>query len=125
MYGFDSDCNRPKYLNSMVNVYDPCLLKVHLLKSIVNSQYWLLFNQYLYLHDMFYSRRKIRLVEDNAKCRHLKFFTCKGTLRQVFIFMRKRTPPPPPPHYTQGGGIRTREKVKEAKVHKAGSKIPT
>ncbi len=31
-------------------------------------------------------RRKIRLIKGNAKCRHLKKFTCKGTLRQVFIW---------------------------------------
>ncbi len=37
-------------------------------------------------------RRKIRLIEGNAKCRHLKKFTCKGTLRQVFICLR--SPPP-------------------------------
>jgi hypothetical protein len=36
-------------------------------------------------------RRKIRLIEGNAKRRHLKKFTCKGTLRQVFICLR---PPP-------------------------------
>ncbi len=34
------------------------------------------------------SRRKIRLIEGNAKCRHLKKFTCKGTL----------IPPPPLTH---------------------------
>jgi hypothetical protein len=28
--------------------------------------------------------RKIWLIESNAKCRYLKFFTCKGTLLQVF-----------------------------------------
>ncbi len=28
--------------------------------------------------------RKIRLIECSAKCRYLKKFTCKGTLRQVF-----------------------------------------
>ncbi len=32
-----------------------------------------------------YARRKIRLIEGNAKCRCLKKLTCKGTLRQVFI----------------------------------------
>jgi hypothetical protein len=37
-------------------------------------------------------RRKIRLIEGNAKCRHLKIFTCKGTLRQAFICLRPRTP---------------------------------
>ncbi len=31
------------------------------------------------------NRRKIRLIEGNAKCRHLKTVTCKETLRQVFI----------------------------------------
>jgi hypothetical protein len=30
-------------------------------------------------------RRKIRLIEGNAKCPQLKKLTCKGTLRQVFI----------------------------------------
>jgi hypothetical protein len=34
-------------------------------------------------------RRKIRLKESNAKCRHIKKFTCKGTLRQVFICLCK------------------------------------
>jgi len=29
-------------------------------------------------------RRKIRLIDNNAKCRHLTKFTCKGTLRHVF-----------------------------------------
>ncbi len=36
--------------------------------------------------------RKIRLIEGNAKCRHLKKLTCKGTSRQVFICLRPRTP---------------------------------
>ena len=40
------------------------------------------------------TRRKIRLIEGNAKCCHLK--TLKGTLRQVFICPE----PPPPPAYT-------------------------
>jgi hypothetical protein len=34
------------------------------------------------------SSRKFRLIESNAKCRHLKKFTCKWTLRQVFICLR-------------------------------------
>ncbi len=45
-------------------------------------------------------RRKMRLIEGNAKCCHLKILTCKGTLRQVFIWLRPRTPYPPPPAYT-------------------------
>jgi hypothetical protein len=80
---------------------------------------------------------QIRLPEGNAKCCHLKQFTCKDTLRQVFICLRPRTPYPPSPPYTlyvqytyshREGGRRgeswTREKVREATVHKAGSKIP-
>jgi hypothetical protein len=86
---------------------------------------------------------KIRLIEGNAKCRHPKKLACQGTLRQVFICLRPRTPyhPPPPPithckrvYITvylilQGRGGRreswTREKWRGATVHKAGSKIPT
>ncbi len=33
-------------------------------------------------------RRKIRLIDSKAKCRHPKNVTCKGTLRQVFICLR-------------------------------------
>jgi hypothetical protein len=40
----------------------------------------------------------------------LKKFTCKGTLRQVFI------------HTEKGRGELTREKVRGALVHKAGRK---
>jgi hypothetical protein len=36
-------------------------------------------------------RRKIRLIECNAKCRYLNKLTSKGTLWQVFICLR---PPP-------------------------------
>ncbi len=36
-------------------------------------------------------RRKIRLTEGNAKCRHLKELKCIWTLRQVFICLRPRT----------------------------------
>ncbi len=32
--------------------------------------------------------RKIRLIEGNAKCRHLKKYICKGTLRQMLILLR-------------------------------------
>jgi hypothetical protein len=47
------------------------------------------------------SRLKIffyRLIEGNAKGCHLKKLTCKGTLGQVFICRRPRTPYPPPLH---------------------------
>ncbi len=79
--------------------------------------------------------RKIRLIEGNVKCRHLKKLTCKGTLRQLFICVRPKPPPrPPPPLYTciqyiysqrEGGrGVSwTREKRRGTTVHKAGSKI--
>ncbi len=40
------------------------------------------------------NRRKMRLIESNAKFRYLNKLTCKGTLRQVLICL---SPPPPPP----------------------------
>jgi hypothetical protein len=43
-------------------------------------------------------RRKIRHIEGNAKCRNLKNLPRKGTLRQVFICLRNRTPYPTPLH---------------------------
>ncbi len=43
-------------------------------------------------------RRKIRLIEGNAKCRHLKKLTYKGTLRQVFICWGPE--PHTPPSFT-------------------------
>jgi hypothetical protein len=64
-----------------------------------------------------------------------KKVTCKGTLRQVFISLRPRTPYPPHTLYTclqysyshreqggWGGGELTREKVKGTKVHQLGRK---
>ncbi len=42
------------------------------------------------------NQRKIRLREGNAKCCHLKKFTCNETLRQVFKSLKPRTPYPPP-----------------------------
>ncbi len=42
-------------------------------------------------------RRKIILIEGNAKCRHKKI-TCKGTLRQVDICVRPRTHTAPLTH---------------------------
>ncbi len=55
---------------------------------------------YAYIEEVFIGsvynigaeRRKIRLVEDKAKCHHLQKLTSKGTLRQVFICLRTRTP---------------------------------
>jgi hypothetical protein len=74
-------------------------------------------------------RRKIRLIESNAK------LTCKGNMRQVFYLLEAPSPPmtPPPPQslsvvsiliHTErgGGGELTSEKVRGAIVHKAGRK---
>ncbi len=36
-----------------------------------------------------YNNVKMYNIEVNAKCRHLKKFNCKGTLRQVFITVYK------------------------------------
>ena len=37
------------------------------------------------VHPLYLLRaRKISLIEGKAKCRHLKQFSCEGTLRQVF-----------------------------------------
>ncbi len=53
-------------------------------------------------------RRKIRMIEFNAKCRYLKKLTCKGTLRQVFYLSETPSPPmttySPPPYSTGKGG---------------------
>jgi hypothetical protein len=38
----------------------------------------------------------IGYTNSKAKCRHLKIFACKGTLRQVFICLRPKTHTPPP-----------------------------
>ncbi len=38
------------------------------------------------------ARRKMRLMESNAKCRHLKKMTCKGTLQKVFICLKPHSP---------------------------------
>ncbi len=83
-------------------------------------------------------RRKITLIEGNAKCRQLQRLICKGTLRQVFICLRPRTPYPTLHtvyvytvyvliHTGDGGGGESwiRERVRGATVHKAWSKIPT
>ncbi len=106
-------------------------------------------------------RRKIWLIENNAKCSYLKNVLKMvfapgvylseapsptrflfGVLRQFCRFWiwsdlqhNSTTPPPPPPNHTvclystlilgRGGGRWTREKVRGAIVHKAGSKIPT
>ncbi len=87
-----------------------------------------------------YHRREIRLIEGNWKCRHLKNLPVKGLCgRCLSVWSPEPHTPSPPLHtvyvsciqYTHShteegeGGELTREKVKGATVHKAGSKIPT
>jgi hypothetical protein len=83
-------------------------------------------------------RRKIRLIESNAKCRYLTKLMCKGTLRQVFYLSEAPSSSydtiPPPLHtvhvytvlYTyshrEGRGELTKEKVRGAIFHKANRK---
>jgi hypothetical protein len=44
-------------------------------------------------------RRKIRLIEDNAKCGHLKKLTCKGTMRRsIYVWVPEPHHTPPPLH---------------------------
>jgi hypothetical protein len=51
-------------------------------------------------------RRKIGIIEGNAKCRRLNKLTCKGTLRQVFVCPRPRTPYPDGSTYShREGGV--------------------
>jgi hypothetical protein len=42
-------------------------------------------------------RRKIRLIEDNAKCRYLQKLICNGTLRRVSLSVSGLEPHTPPP----------------------------
>jgi|688.fasta_scaffold323574_1 hypothetical protein len=46
-----------------------------------------------------YKRRKISLTEVNAKCRHLKKFTCKGTFAADVYLSEAQTPKTPLTHY--------------------------
>jgi hypothetical protein len=48
------------------------------------------------LYSVRVHRRKIRLIEGNSKCCHLKKLIYKETLRQVFICLRPGAPYPPP-----------------------------
>jgi hypothetical protein len=88
-----------------------------------------------------YDRRKIRLIEGNAECRHLKKLICKGILRQVFICMWLRTPPPLHTVYVytwysilihagkgrdEGGGrVEPERRLEGQQFTKLGRKIPS
>ncbi len=60
--------------------------------SLCTVQYCYYCTTVLYWGSLRLHCRNIRLIEGNAKCRHLKKLTYKGTLRQVFICLRLRTP---------------------------------
>jgi hypothetical protein len=80
------------------------------------------------------TRRKIKLIEGNAKCRHLKKLTYKGSLWQVFICLRPKNPIPPPPplqtvqymciQYTyshrKGGGVEPERRLEGQQFTKQG-----
>jgi hypothetical protein len=80
-----------KYVRSIL-----CRACVYVTRVIkwVHLQIFLLFAESI-------QRRKIRLIESNAKCRYLKKWTCEGTLRQVFylsedpLILWPNTLPPP------------------------------
>ncbi len=84
-----------------------------------------------------YTRRKIRLVESNAKCRYLKKLTCKGTSRQVFNLSEAPSPPippysPPSTHcirvykFTRGRwGVPNKKKDYRGNISQSRSKIST
>ncbi len=46
---------------------------------------------YFHLKLIRLARRKIRAIEGNTKCLHLKKSTCKGVLQQVFICLKMKT----------------------------------
>jgi hypothetical protein len=89
-----------------------------------------------------FHHRKIRLIEGNAKC-HLNKSTCKMDFAAGIHLSEAQNPIPLPPpslhtvhvyriQYTyshrKGGRMwesGTREKIRGATVHRAGSKIPT
>ncbi len=86
---------------SPFSLYLPCTSKVVgyalaersdtlLLSPGANPLYMSLFDgnctaQIRHFVHTFFARKKIRLREVNAKCRHLKKLTCKEILRQVFF----------------------------------------
>ncbi len=86
----------------------------------------------MYMYWLYWQHGLINYTDTKAKYRHIQKLTCKGTLRQVFICLRTRTPYTTPrthciqytySHSEGGGGDSwTREKVRGATVHKAGSK---
>ncbi len=78
------------------------------------------------------ARRKIRLIEGNAKFRHLSKLSSKGILWQMFICPRPKTPHPPPLHtvyvYTvtyshrEGGRVEPERRLEGQQFTKLGRK---
>ncbi len=69
---------------------DPSLFKLNyifFIRIFLPSEfsYFCILLQYFQSFGDNSSRRKIRLIESNAKCRQLKKFTGKATFRQVFL----------------------------------------
>ncbi len=82
-------------------------------------------------------RSRIRRIEGNAKCRHLKKLIGTGTLRQIFIFLRTKPHTPPLTLCTRvyvkytytgkegGGRADPKKRLEGHEFTKTGSKIPT
>ncbi len=93
------------------------------------------------VHQVCEHRRKIRLIESNAKCRYLTKLTCKVTLRQVFYLPEVPSPPLTPTtpyklycirvysiliHTGKGGGGRDNQREGQSgNSSQSRSKIPT
>ncbi len=86
----------PRILNRQSGIWEGQQIIQGGIKKIKHSKYWRR-REKIYFYDKIVKSsnngclRKIRLIEDNAKYRHLKILTCKGTSRQVFICLRPRT----------------------------------
>ncbi len=113
-------------LSFVLCIYIPIILSYIFLS-------WLLFYRGYYLfasprkawHYLYYGN--IRLIEGNAKCRHLKNGPVKGLCGRCLSVWGPETHTPPPPPLDTGRGGRgkswTTEKVRGATVHIAGLKI--
>ncbi len=94
-------------------VYEQWLAKEHLFGPFNLDRDAVTFLDYalFLMYSPSYTRRKIWLIESNAKCRHLKKWPEKGLCSRYLSVW--------------GQESWTRDKVRETTVHKAGSKIQT